>query len=413
MENLLTKRNIIIAGVSVVIIIGVLFYFGSKSGTQGTSGGGFFGIFPSSAPPSGPPSSTLGVDGRQTPSVFPGGGGELPLTPESAKNLPVGTLVRLSQENVSSIALVGTTSVRYHKNVAEALGHLFERKADGTDEEKRTSNFTVPQILRVLWASDARRAVIFYNLGGQIKKLLTDYSTSTPRTNFLPDGVSDVAFSPDSKRVVFINDVGESQNIFIANSDFGNQRKIFDNDIPNFEISWPAQNLIALKTKSSYAARGFLYSLNINTGEFAKIAEGLGLDAVWNLDGSGALYSRVTSDGNFFDLRFVDAKTGETKDLGVKTIAEKCAFSRTLKNAAYCAAPHSPAPGVGGLPDDWWKGKISFQDDFVLINTATGQVSSFIQTPLDVISPKILADDSYLLFRDKSSGDLWSLKLKP
>src|SRR3989338_4579950 len=411
MENLLTKRNIIIVGAVIILALGVLIYLGTKSDEAPGEGGGFFGIFPFGAetPPS---SSKPGFESAKKPGFSPDGG-ELPLTPQAAQDLPIGTLIRLSKANISSLIPVGTTSVRYHKNIAEALGHLFERKVDGTDEEKRISNFTIPQILRILWAPDARRAVIFYNLGGQIRKLLTDYSTSTPRTNFLPDGVSDVAFSPDSRLVAFINDLGESQNIFIANSDFGNQRKIFDNDIPIFEISWPAQNLIALITKSSCAARGFLYSLNVNTGEFAKIAEGLGLDAVWSADGSGALYSRVTSDGNLFDLRFVDAKTGETKDLGVKTIAEKCAFSRTEKNIAYCAAPRSPAPGAGGLPDDWWKGKISFQDDFVLINTATGQISSFVPTPLDVVSPKILADDSYLLFRDKPSGNLWSLKLKP
>lgn len=415
MGNLLTKRNLIIVGGAVVVALGVLIYFGTKGGeAPGEEGRGFFeNLFPFGGEL--PGSSKPGFEEPKKPGFLPPGG-DLPLSPEAARGLPAGTLIRLSEESVSSLAPVGTTSVRYHKNVAEALGHLFERKTDGTGDEKRISNFTIPQIRRVVWAPDAKRAVIFYNLGGQIRKLLIDYSTTTPRTNFLPDSVSDVAFSPDSRQVAFINNVGERKNIFVATPDFRNQKKIFDNDIPNFEISWPAQNIIALKTKSSYAARGFLYSLNINTGEFTKVAEGLGLDAVWNGDASGALYSRVTSDGNLFDLRFVDVKTGETKEFGVRTIAEKCAFLRTEKNLVYCAAPKvAPTQGseqLSGMPDNWWQGKVSFRDDFVLIDAAKGQVTTLVPSPLDAINPRVPADDSFLLFRDKNTDNLWALKLK-
>lgn len=416
MENFLTKRNVIIAGVIIVILLGVLVWFGLRNGAE--TGGGFLGVFPSASPGGAPPSSTSDVETPKTSDVFPGGaGGELPLSLEAARSLPVGTLLRLSADNISSLVPVGTTSVRYHKNIPENLGHLFERRADGTNEEMRIANFTIPQILRTAWAPDGKRAVIFYNLDGQVRKILTDYSATTTRTNFLPDTVADVAFSPDSKSMAFINDLpaspqgGEdSQNIFIASSDFKNQKKIFDSNVPGFEISWISQNTLSLKTKSSYAVRGFLYTLNINTGALNKIAEGLGLDAVWNSDGSGALYSTVSVGGNMLNLKFADIKTGEIKDLGVKTIAEKCSFLKTLKNIAYCGAPkNQPA----GLPDTWWQGKIAFTDDFVVVDTTIAQALFFVPTELDVTSPKLLANDSYLLFRDKSSGNLWSLKLKP
>ena len=406
MQNYLTRRNIIIAGVGMIIIIATVFYFGSKSGTQGT-GGGFFGaIFPSA------PTTPSGGVGAPTPAERGVGGvGELPLSVGAAKSLPVGTLIRLSNDNISSIAPIGTTSARYHKNIPENLGHLFERRADGADEEKRISNFTIPQVLRAIWAPNGKRAVIFYNLDDQIKKLLIDYSTATPKTNFLPDAVSDVAFSPDSKSMAFINDGGDTQNIFTATSDFKNQRKILDNNIPGLEIFWPNQNFVALKTKSSYAIRGFLYTVNIESGIFTKIAEGLGLDAVWNKDGSGALYSRSDADGNMLNIKFLDVKTGVEKEFIVKTIAEKCAFLNTLKNVAYCGVPREKT--LERMPDAWWQGKVGFQDDFVLLDTATGQSSVFVPTPTDITQPKLLLDDSFLLFRDKTSGNLWSLKLKP
>lgn len=393
-----------------VIVIVVLVWFGLKSGEE-EGGVDFFGLFPS-APGAGAPA---GAPGAPAPGAAQRGDGleteNLPLNPEAAQSLPVGTLIRLSPDNIFSLAGVGTTSVRYHKNIPENLGHLFERRADGADEEKRISNFTIPQVLRVVWAPDAKRAVIFYNLDNQIRKLLIDYSTTTPKTNFLPDTISDIAFSPDSRSLAFINNLGDSQNIFIATSDFRNQRKIFDNNVPGLEISWPAANIISLKTKSSYAVRGFLYALNPSTGEFNKITEGLGLDAVWNSDGSGALYSTSDIDGNMLNLKFVDSKTGVIKEIGAKTIAEKCAFLKTSKNLVYCGAPRLDS-GQTSFPDVWWQGKVSFQDDFVSIDVSTGAVSNFVSTNLDVISPKPISDDSYLLFRDKSSGNLWSLKLK-
>src|SRR3989344_674512 len=408
MENLLTKRNVIIAVVVTVIIIGALVWFGLKNGAE--EGGGFLGLFPSGSetPPSGEKPGFEST--KKTGFKEEDGIGELPLTPEAAQNLPIGTLIRLNDANIVSLVPVGTTSVKYHKNIPENLGHLFQRRADGSNEETRIANFTIPQILRVVWAPDAKRAVIFYNLESQVRKLLIDYSAATQKTNFLPDAVADVAFSPDSKSIAFINDLSETQNIFVASSDFRNQRKILDNNVPGFEISWISQNTLALKTKSSYAVRGFLYMLDINTGALVKIAEGLGLDAVWNSDGSGALYSSATPDGNMLNLKFADTKTGEIKDLGIKTIAEKCAFLKTLKNVAYCGTPR--AESRDGLPDAWWQGKISFQDDFMAIDTTIAETLFFVQTPLDITNPKSLANDSYLLFRDKFSGNLWSLKLK-
>jgi len=392
------------------LALGVLIYFGLKSGNPPAGGGGFLGtIFPSIG----------GLPGGTNQGQAPGAGQitgstELPLSSSAADALPVGTLIRLSNDHISSIAPVGTTSARYNKNIPENLGHLFERRADGASEEKRISNFTIPQVLRVIWAPDGKRAVIFYNLDDRTRKLLIDYSTSTPKTNFLPDAVSDVAFSPDSKSLAFINDAGDARNIFVTTSDFKNQRKILDNDIPGLEISWPAANTIALKTKSSYAVRGFLYAVNVGSGAFSKIAEGLGLDAVWNKDGSGVLYSRSDADGNILNIKFLDVKTGAEKEFAVKTIAEKCAFLNTLKNIAYCGAPRLRAGRITEKqPDAWWQGKVSFQDNFISLDTATGQSSVFVPTPTDITQPKLLLDDSFLLFRDKTSGNLWSLKLKP
>lgn len=415
MQNYLTRKNIIIAVVALAVIVVVLVYFGRRPtiSTGGDSRGGFFGgLFPGGGDE--PPTPTITGAPTPTPAepTQASQAGPLPISQDAAKNLPIGSLIKLTDGAVSSILPQSGGIVKYHKNTAENLGHLFERKADGTSDEKRLSNFTIPQILKVVWASDAKRAIVFYSLGEELRKLLVDYSNpQTPKTNFLPNSISDAVFSPNGASMAFINDLGDTKNIFTATSDFKNQKKVMDNAIPDLELMWPTASTLSIKTKSSYAIPGFLYSVAVSSGVLTKIVEGFGIDAVWNTDGSGVLYSSANSGGGMQNLKFYDIKSGKTQDLGLRTIAEKCAFLKTQKNLALCSAPKSINSSLK-YPDDWWKGKIVFQDDFFAVDVVKGTASGFSQTFLDVVMPKSLPDDSFLLFQDRTTGEMWSLKLK-
>jgi len=421
MENYLTKKNIVIAVVVLVLVIGALVYFGRKPSAEGGGGNLFSGLFPGGGEEPASPSVTPTPEATPTPEIAQAG--PLPISAEDAKKLPIGALIKLTDGPVSSIFPGTPGIVKYHKNSVENLGHLFERKIDATNQENRLSNFTLPQILKVVWsggAADGKRAVVFYNIGDELRKLLVDYTDpKTPKTNFLPNSVSDIVFSPDGKSMAFINDLpaspsqggGDTRNIFTATADFKNQKKVMDNEIPDLELSWPAASILAVKTKSSYAAPGFLYTVSVSSGAFTKIAEGPGLDAVWNSDGSGMLYSTSDSGGRIQSLKFYDLKSGKTQDTGLRTIAEKCAFLKTQKNLAVCAASKNGNLSLK-YPDDWWKGKIAFQDDFFSVDMAVGEAKGFSQTSLDVVMPKPAPDDSFLLFQDKTTGTLWSVKLK-
>ena len=384
-----------------LVIIVVIVLFGRR--TTETGEPTFLGrLFPESE--TAPSGNKLGFSPSKPSLEELGAKAAGSITKSEAQNLPIGTLIKLSSDAVSSFASFGTTT-RYHKNIAENPGHLFEREADGSNEEKRVSNFTIPQILKVTWSRDAKKAIIFYNLNNEVRKILVDYSEATPKTNFLPETISAVAFSPNSQSMVFINDLGDTRNVFSANSAFLNQRKILDNNIPNLEISWPAANLIALKTKSSYAANGFLYTINANGAGFEKVIESAGLDAVWNSGGTGVVY---TNSGP--DLFFLDVKTGARKSLGLKTIAEKCVFSKIQTNVVYCAIPK--VVSAGKYPDEWWQGKKSFEDNIIAIDTNNLDLVLFAETRSDAVNPVLLENDTYLLFKDKNNGELWSLKLK-
>lgn len=397
MQNI--TKKIIVAVVVVIVIVGILIFFFGRRTTK-TGEPTFLGkLFPESAPAIQQPQQQIPKEALISTEIQ-----EPSLSTEKAQSLPVGSLIRLSKDAVSSIAVTGTTT-RYHKNIAENPGHLFERQADGSDSEKRISNFTVPQILKVVWSNDAKKAVIFYALNEEIRKILVDYSESTPKTNFLPDSVSAVAFSPDSKSMTFINSLDETHNIFTVNSDFGNQKKILDNNVPNLEISWPVQNLIALKTKSSFALLGFLYTINSSGRNFTKVVESLGIDSVWNKDGSGLIYTNSN-----LDLFYLNTKTRTNKSLGFKTVAEKCIFSKTKNNIVYCAIPK--IINEANYPDEWWQGKIFFEDNIIAIDTETLDLVLFAETLSDVVNLVLSENETHLLFKDKNTEELWSLKLR-
>ncbi|OGF70881.1 hypothetical protein A3C73_02285 [Candidatus Giovannonibacteria bacterium RIFCSPHIGHO2_02_FULL_44_11] len=414
MQKYLNKTTIIIAAAVILLIGGAVFFFGRKTPLNIV---GFQDQFPTSA--SKTPSST---DTASQTGGGTNGSGIAPvsniqnadssaLSADQVARFPIGTQIKLTDDRIVSLSSADTGLIRFHKNIPEALGHLFERKADGTNQETKISNFTVAQIMKVVWAPGGTTAVVFYNSAGIIRKLLIDYkATSTPKTTFLPDTISDVAFSPNGKSMAFINNLGTTRNIFTATADYKNQKKILDNILPDLELSWPGTSLLAVKTKSSYASRGYLYTFTPAGGSFSKVAEGFGLDAAWNKDGTGVIVSTVSGGGQIQPLKYIDIKSSAEKELELLTIAEKCVFPSNLKTYAYCAAPMN-VPSVK-YPDTWWQGAVSFRDNIFSINTSDGKTTNIAASSADIIRPIILSDDSFIAFQDKTTGFLWSMKLK-
>lgn len=400
------------------MLVVAIFFLAGSGGGEGENGETslFGGLFPSIEDSDSPGTLRPEIPGEET-ALPPGEKPpaeiltSLPLSANIIANLPQGSMLLLADAAISSFATVASTT-RYHKNIAENLGHVFERNLDGTNEEKRISNLTIPQVLKVSWAPDSMKAVVFYNMEGQVKKLLIDYEqkeASLPETQFLPDSITAVAFSPDSKSMAFINDLGNSNNVFIATANFEKPRKLLDNNVPGFEISWPSFDLIALKTRSSYAITSFLYTVNTRTGALAKIAEGGGLDAIWSVKATKVLYSSSDRNGSLKNLTLYDLTSEESKNINIKTIAEKCGFSNE-GNTIYCGVPKTLA--IAKYPDEWWQGKVSMEDHIVKIDLENNEISTLVSTAAEIIMPRLSDNDSYLLFKDKKTNYLWSVKLK-
>lgn len=99
--------------------------------------------------------------------------------------------------------------------------------------------------------------------------------------------------------------------------------------------------------------------------------------------------------------------------LPVTTVASKCAWENI--NYVVCAVPKILPLGKEGLPDDWFQGRVSFDDDLVIVDVKNNQSSTlYTFNPdkegvfdIDTISPN---DNGDLLgFTNKNDETLWLL----
>ena len=321
MNNLFTRRNIIIVGVIIlVLLITAILLFGFKEVPKSPVEV-FKGIFPGGGQeqPSGT-TQQLPTSGETIEEI---------LKTQGPRGVPQWTLFQLGQDPTASLVAFGTTT-QYHKITAKNLGHLFSRAKYTIDQETRISNLLIQQIAKITWSPKGNKSVIaYYDDEQNLKRFFVEYrGTTTPRTHFLDNSIVDTAFSPNGTQMAYINNINGSSDIFITDVNFKKTQKVTTNVIPNFEISWPAQNIIALKTKSSYAAEGFLYTLNTSGGLLKKIVQGLGLDAIWSTDGKQVLYSTVNTVKRPQPTKIYELASGKTLELPFAPIAEKCVFGK-------------------------------------------------------------------------------------
>ncbi len=393
----MNKKAIVILSTVLVLLLvagGVFWMFSKKSSTEKEPE--VIPSFPS---------------GEETgPGIGAPSGGMLPLGEKEA------ALTKLADGPVSGSSLfagVATSTVRY---VEKSTGHVYEITPDGK-EKKRLSNTTILKTFNISWSSDADKLVMRYFDGdeGSLGAVKTFSATLNPLTNslegvFLPRATVAVASSPSEDKIFYLIDGGETASGII--SDFSNQKKrvVFSLPFSDFNVAWPSKNIISLLSKPSAFAGGVLYFLNPRSEKTEKIIGGVkGLTALVSPNGKKVIYSQT--DGRGFKTKILDVSGRSMVDFYARTLPEKCAWSEKDEDIVYCAVPYSPPSA--DYPDDWYKGKISFNDSIAKIDIATGETKVlFSERGFDVINPFLSPDDGYFIFVNKKDGSLWSLKVE-
>ena len=402
----MTPRNKKILYILIVLILLgiVLFLFFRRSDESG--GGGLFrGIFPGGGaiidPGENPPRNGTSV---QPVGPIDGGGG-------GAQTEPNWILTLLGSDPVASL-YVSTSSVYYHKKTPESLGYLYNRDRSSLAIEKLVLNYLVQGIAKVVWSPDGKKAIIWYRDEEDIyalRKFFIDYSSSTPRTRILAENINNVAFSPDSLSIAYTQKEGEQNNIFTTDIAFKKSKMVFSNTITGVELLWPEKNTLSLKTKSSFAATSFVYTITPSSGTLTKVVEGLGIDVLWSKGASWLIYSSVDKNGYLLPLKLLNTKTKTVIDLPFKTLAEKCTFGNFDVEQLYCGVPDNRN---NQYPDAWWQGQFKNDDSLFIINVAIDpqKILAAKSLFLDIQNLGTLWDDTRIFFIDRTTRLPWTIK---
>lgn len=280
---------------------------------------------------------------------------------------------------VSATTTVGTTTVLTTKTVRATTTVLIfvDRMTGyiygyGTDSGKiyQISNTIVPGVYDAyVWNKGGQ--VLMRHLDSDNKTIISTLATipnvqedGDPQplssVTLLPNNISSVAVNPSSSSLSYLVPNGAGSSVYTITTK--GTTKFADSPFSEWKISYGGDQLY-VTTKASAYVEGSTYllpSFSRMIGDKTGLTTtpgtgGLLLNSMWSRSGLVA---------------FGTAK-GENTTFGVKTLAQKC----TEFSSPYflCGVPKNPSEGDEGLPDDWYQGRISFDDTLMAINAVTGE----------------------------------------
>lgn len=343
-------------------------------------------------------------------------------------SVTIKTLTQLYASPVAGAGIGSNKSGIFVHFTDRATGHMYSislaPSSPGTMTE--LSDRTIPTMYRSLWVDSSTTILRYLNNSGSVIKtysatLITPKSSlesTTPNFlningSFLPDNIGVISGNPAGNKIFYLivnanNAIGK-----IANNDGSQASTIFSSAISDWGSQWPNSSTIALTTKPSFAANGYLYFLSTKNGSMKRILGNIpGL--VTNVDPSLTFIAYSNSTPSLF---IYNIKTGKTQDVNTNTLADKCTWSSNQTGILYCAVPQN-IPG-GKYPDSWYQGMVSFSDNIDMIDANNGQVvqladiSQQAGQPIDAENLMVSPDNSYLIFLNKIDLSLWALRLQP
>jgi hypothetical protein len=337
------------------------------------------------------------------------------------------------------------TDERYVFRFMERVtGHIIETKEDNLENEKVT-NTTTQKIYNAIFSSDGN-SVLFEKLSFDEENIDSFIGVVTETEIEEPTTETEVAEGEDVETetveileekvleirpysIIFDNFVPgpdlnsfaytlkslNSSNIEIGNFEDGDSVETLNTPLRDIVIDWPSENIINMTTKADSGEPGYSYIINTVSGNIEKIIEDIdGLTVKVSGDGNSAIYAGQINGG--YNLVYRNLETREETEFTFRTLPEKCAFSNTQNNIVYCGGSINSNPS--GLPESWFKGKITFNDSIWKLNTDTGRVDIFYTFDqnkfgaFDVVDIKLTEGDEFLTFLNKKDLTLWSLNLE-
>lgn len=225
---------------------------------------------------------------------------------------------------------------------------------------------------------------------------------------FLQNKILRGTTSPDSNSLFFLRPTSGGVTGTITTANGSNPRTIFNSASTEWMPQWFNSETIAMTSLAANQADGYLYFLTTTSDIFKKILGPIkGLTTLTNPTGEFVLFNQ--SKENSFVTLVYNTQTGAMAALPLTTLPQKCVwYTRTI---FYCAVPKS-IPSTQ-YPDAWYQGIVSFSDALWEINIEKGTTNILIDPSqsFDIDKIRVSPDGSYLYFRNKKDGYLWSYRI--
>ncbi|MCI0565814.1 hypothetical protein L0Y46_01310 [bacterium] len=398
---------------------------GAGEGDGGEDAGG---IVEDGGDGTGPFGDIPGVPSGGVPSgVSDAGDGTLPGTPSGGvgpgsgagvgSDFEIPRLRELSDVPTAGVYAFADEGVIFTRFLTRERGHIFEARMDDT-RLRRVTNTTIPQIYQAMWTNSEENLVLRYLENGteQVETLLAriipaEEGGAEGRVEgiLLPQGVEEIAVDEEGGEIFYLLPQGNGVVGYITDINASKQKKVFESPITEWIPQWTKSGDIILTTKPSANILGHAYFLDVKNGELERIlGNEPGMTALVNPDGTRAIVSRNTRGG--FETLIYDIKEATLDPIGIKTLSEKCVWSRVDATIVYCGIPVSIPRG--DYPDSWYQGAIVLSDGLWRIDTELGTVKFLLSlNEVDIASLSISPNDEFLYFINKRDLSLWSYEL--
>lgn len=290
--------------------------------------------------------------------------------------------VRQILKEVTATSTVGTTTIASTKTVRATsttlmfvdriTGYVYGYEPD-SGRTYQISNTTVPGIYDAYIFNNGTKIVMRYL--GEDKKSVISILASIPsiqpgndpeplaNSTYLPQNISSVAVSSDGSELSYVVPNSAGATFYTITSK--GITTLATSPFSEWTLTYGGRQVYATPKSSAYLVGStvtlpaFLPVVNNKTGlASAGSPSGALLNSMWSQNGL------VT----FGTLRGV-SHVSQTK-----TLASKC----TPINDTYfiCGSPLVLPQAEQGLPDDWYQGRVGFNDQLVIVNAANGDATN-------------------------------------
>lgn len=357
-------------------------------------------------------------------------------------------LIKIWKDPVAGYSFYKTADKKtFIQFVDSKTGSIYEKNlAEPLSEPTKIADSSYKDIVKAYFINDdndyKNRVIIQYLENSTIKTISAKIPENNSATknieniNTLPDNIKYFTTSKDNKKAAYIVNrykiVNDYNDIYTDWYFINDYKSTYGTKFNSSELySW---KLILLDNNDIYAYSTDTYFEKNNLYKVVKVNSiSSTLEKIYGdhngmsflINNNNVVLSIFTGEGlklytkkDFSTLeRFTDKDLTTTK---LSTLANKCAISNDIVNPLIiCAVPKEINSYDYGLPDAWYQGATTFDDDLYVINNfhPDGDLLFNIQDDsiyFDIIDAKNLSfndEVSHLIFINKNDASLWSLNV--